>query len=93
MGWHPTHLLWVLCAWLVTAGNLPLWLALWRLPEVSAARMGLLVPLLSGVLCCALAALLGLLVWPRWLKPVGLALLLTVTASSYFMLSYGVVID
>ena len=92
-GWHPTHLLWVLCAWLVTAGNLPLWLALWRLPEVSAARMGLLVPLLSGVLCCALAALLGLLVWPRWLKPVGLALLLTVTASSYFMLSYGVVID
>ena len=92
-GWHPTRLLWVLCAWLVTVGNLPLWLALGQLPELSAARLGLLVPLLSGILGTALAALLGLLVWPRWLKPVGLLLLLTVTSSSYFMLSYGVVID
>lgn len=92
-GWHPTRLLWVLCAWLVTVGNLPLWLALGQLPELSAARLGLLVPLLSGILGTALAALLGLLVWPRWLKPVGLVLLLTVTSSSYFMLSYGVVID
>lgn len=91
--WHPNNLLLVLTLWLSTLGNLPLWLALWRLPEIHTLRalvgiLGLVI-LLSAVLFMTLA----LLVWPRWLKSVGLLLLLTVSASSYFMATYGVVID
>ncbi len=91
--WHPTHLLAVLALWLATIGNLPFWMAIWRLPETrgwgALATMGslwlILLALLGWFLC--------LWVWPRWLKPAGLAMLLTVTSSSYFMLTYGVVID
>ncbi len=91
--WHPTALLAVLTAWLATVGNLPLWLAVWQLPETQGARalstLGGLVLLLLGLL----GVFLSLLVWPRWLKPVGVLLLVMATSSSFFMLTYGVVID
>ncbi len=91
--WHPTHLLLLLTAWLGTVGNLPLWIAIWRLPETQGLRgaatfLGFLVVVLG-----LLAMFLSLVVWPRWLKFMGLLFLIMSTASSYFMLTYGVVID
>lgn len=74
-------------------GNFPLWLALWRLPELHTPRALLGAVGLALVLTAVLFTTVSLLIWPRWLKPVGLLLLATVTASSYFMLTYGVVID
>jgi lipid A ethanolaminephosphotransferase len=91
--WHPTALLAVLAAWLATAGNLPLWLNIGRLPETvgwsGAATLGALMVVLFAVTLVVLA----LIAWPRWLKAVGLLLLLVSTSASYFMHAYGVVID
>ncbi len=91
--WHPTSLLAVLALWLATVGNLPFWMAIWKLPETqgwgAVATMGSLWVILLALLVWFLC----LWAWPRWLKPAGLAMLLTVTSSSYFMLTYGVVID
>jgi lipid A ethanolaminephosphotransferase len=86
-------LLLVLALWLSSLGNLPLWLALWRLPELHSARTIAGTVGLAIVLAAVLFTTLALLVWPRWLKPVGLLLLVTASASSYFMVTYGVVID
>ena len=91
--WHPSSLLLVLALWLSSLGNLPLWLALWRLPELHSARTIAGTVGLAIVLAAVLFTTLALLVWPRWLKPVGLLLLVTASASSYFMVTYGVVID
>jgi len=91
--WHPTSLMLVLTLWISTVGNLPLWLALGRLPELQSARALLGALGLALALAGLLFATLAFLVWPRWLKPAGLLLLTTATASSYFMVAYGVVID
>ena len=91
--WHPTTLVLLLSLWLSTVGNLPLWLAMGRLPELQTSRAALGAVGLAVVLAAVLFATLALLVWPRWIKPVGLLLLVTATASSYFMLTYGIVID
>lgn len=68
-------------------------MAIWRLPETQGVRalttMGGLWVILLALLCWFLC----LWVWPRWLKWGALAMLVTVTSSSYFMWTYGVVID
>jgi len=46
-----------------------------------------------GVLLALLVVLLALLVWPSWLRLTGWLLLLVATLSSYFMASYGILID
>ena len=91
--WHPTRLLAVLGVWLATVGNLPFWMAIWQLPETQGMRALSTVGSLWVILLALLGWFLSLWVWPRWLKPAGLAMLVTVTSSSYFMLTYGVVID
>lgn len=91
--WHPTSLLAVLAVWLTTVGNLPLWLAIWRLPETQGWRG---VATLLGFMLVVLGLLgvfLSLVLWPRWRKLLGLLLLVMTASSSYFMLTYGVVID
>ncbi|MHB8951302.1 MAG: phosphoethanolamine transferase [Rhodoferax sp.] len=93
LAWHPTSLIWVLTLWISTVGNLPLWLALGQLPELQSPRAALGALALALALAGILFATLAFLVWPRWLKPAGVLLLVTVTASSYFMVAYGVVID
>jgi lipid A ethanolaminephosphotransferase len=79
--------------WLASVGNLALWLALYRLPDVAGAR-GLALGLGIGV---ALAALLMLLQAPfagaRFSKVLAALLLLITAPTCYFMLAYGVVID
>ena len=91
--WHPTALLLVLALWLATAGNLPLWRALWKLPEIHGLQSVVTLGSLVLVVLAATVLLLGLFLWPRWLKPAGIALLLITASSSYFMSSYGIVID
>ncbi|WP_233200669.1 phosphoethanolamine transferase [Limnohabitans sp. G3-2] len=91
--WHPTRLLAVLVVWLATVGNLPFWMAIWQLPETQGMRALSTMGSLWLILLALLGWFLSLWVWPRWLKPAGLAMLVTVTSSSYFMLTYGVVID
>ena len=91
--WHPTHLLWLLTAWLGTVGNLPLWIAIWRLPETQGLRGAATLLAFFVVVLGILALFLSLVLWPRWLKPLGVLFLIMSTASSYFMLTYGVVID
>ncbi|HEX5805695.1 MAG TPA: phosphoethanolamine--lipid A transferase [Macromonas sp.] len=90
--WHPTNLLLVLALWLATVGNWPLWAALWKLPEMHGLRPLAGTAALVGVLLAFTVLFLSLLVWPRWIKPVGLLLLASVATSSYFMAAYGVVI-
>jgi lipid A ethanolaminephosphotransferase len=91
--WHPTSLLAVLAIWLATVGNLPFWMAIWKLPETQGWGALATMGSLWLIMLALLVWFLSLWVWPRWLKPAGLAMLLTVTSSSYFMLTYGVVID
>ena len=91
--WHPTALLLILALWLATVGNLPLWKALWRLPETHGLQAVITLGSLVLVVLAATVLLLGLFLWPRWLKPAGIALLLITASSSYFMSSYGIVID
>lgn len=91
--WHPLTLLGVLALWLATAGNLPLWRAVWQLPETHGWH-ALATTLNLGLLLLALnLGLLSLLLWPRWRRPLGLLLLLVAASASYFMHTYGVVID
>jgi lipid A ethanolaminephosphotransferase len=91
--WHPTRLLAVLVLWLATVGNLPFWMAIWQLPETQGLRAVTTMGSLWVILLALLGWFLSWWVWPRWLKPAGVAMLVTVTSSSYFMLTYGVVID
>ena len=91
--WHPTALLLILALWLATVGNLPLWKALWKLPETHGLQAVVTLGSLVLVVLAATVLLLGLFIWPRWLKPAGIALLVITASSSYFMSSYGIVID
>ena len=91
--WHPLSLLLVLALWLSTAGNLPLWRAMWALTDSHGLRTWLGLVGFALIVLSATAMLLGLLVWPRWRKPAGVVLLMVAAANSYFMITYGVVID
>ena len=91
--WHPTTLLAVLTVWLCTVGNFPFWMAIWKLPETQGFRALTTMTSLWLILVGLVGWFLCLWVWPRWLKPAAMVMLLTATSSSYFMLTYGVVID
>ncbi|MBX3609883.1 MAG: phosphoethanolamine--lipid A transferase [Hydrogenophaga sp.] len=90
-GWHPLAKDAVLAAWLVVAGNLPLWLTVSRLPEAAASP--LMLPALALFLLCALLASFGLLMWRPWRRVLGAALIALAGMGSYFMWTYGIVID
>ena len=91
--WHPLSLLLVLAVWLSTLGNLPLWRAMWTLTENHGLRTWLGLAGMFLIVLSATTVLLSLLVWPRWRKPAGVLLLMVAAANSYFMFTYGVVID
>lgn len=79
--------------WLATAGNLPLWLALWRLPDQEGwqgASFLLAFVVIVGALNAVLLSLLG---WGKLLKPALTLFLLVAASGSYFMLTYGIYID
>ncbi|MBP6494023.1 MAG: DUF1705 domain-containing protein, partial [Rhodoferax sp.] len=79
----------VVSGWLATMGNVPLWRALWALPEHSGLRGLLFAAGFAGVIGAATMALLSLLAWPRVFKVVASLLLITAASSTYFMLQYG----
>ena len=79
--WHPISLLAVLSLWIGTVGNLPFWLAIWRLPETQGLRALSTMGSLWLILVCLLLWFLCLWVWPRWLKPAAVVMLITVTSS------------
>ena len=91
--WHPLSLLLVLALWLSTVGNLPLWREMWALTDAHSLRTWLGLVGFAFIVLSATTVLLSLLVWPRWRKPAGVLLLMVAAANSYFMITYGVVID
>lgn len=91
--WHPLNLLLVLALWLSTLGNLPWWRALWALTETHSPRTLLGLSGFAVMVFALTTSFLCLLVWPRWRKPAGLVLLVIAASNSYFMFTYGVVID
>ncbi len=91
--WHPLSLLLVLALWLTTLGNLPLWRAMWALTDTHGLRTWLGLMGMVMIVLTATIVLLSLLVWPHWRKPAGVVLLMVAAANSYFMFTYGVVID
>ncbi|MBS0317890.1 MAG: phosphoethanolamine--lipid A transferase, partial [Proteobacteria bacterium] len=90
---HPAWIIITASLWIATACNLALWRALWRLPELHSAHglwfgVGFMVAIAG-----ATGAILSLLCWRWTFKPAITLLLLVAAAGTYFMLSYGVVID
>ncbi|MFD1711699.1 phosphoethanolamine--lipid A transferase [Ottowia sp. GY511] len=88
-------LVWLLLAalWIASVGNLALWRALAALPELANGR-GLAFGLAFGVAVTALVVmLLSLFNWRWTLKPAIALCLLTAAGGTYFMQTYGVVID
>ncbi|MFZ3160004.1 MAG: phosphoethanolamine--lipid A transferase [Rhodoferax sp.] len=90
---HPVVMSLILALWLSTLGNAPLWLTLLGLPESHNPRAWLGIAGFGVVVLAFTVAFLCLVVWPWWRKPVGLVLLLVAAFNSYFMYTYGVVID
>lgn len=87
---------WVLGVALLLAslGNVPLWLHLEQLPDVSGWR-GLTFGICFGIWLTALlvSMLAWLSLWPRVLQGVVVVLLFITAVSSHFMNQYGIVID
>jgi lipid A ethanolaminephosphotransferase len=90
---HPVLLSLILALWLSTIGNAPLWLTLLELPESNHPGGWIGMAGFGIVVLAATVVLLNLVIWPRWRKPAGLLLLAVAAGNSYFMASYGVVID
>ena len=93
---RPRSALWLtttLALWLATVGNLPLWRALWALPDLSGLRGTLFLLGAALFVAATLVVVLAPLSWPRLTKPLALLCLAAAAGSSHFMLAYGVVID
>ena len=92
-GRTPLAVVLLIAGWLATVGNLPLWRAVWALPEHNGWRGLVFSIALALWIGAALVVVLSLLAWPRVFKAVAVILLLVAAASTYFMLQYSVVID
>lgn len=90
---HPLFMSLVLALWLSTVGNAPLWFTMLDLPESNHPGGWLGIAGLGLMVLVATVAFLSLVIWPRWRKLAGLVLLAVAAGNSYFMASYGVVID
>ena len=92
-GRTPLAVVLLIAGWLATVGNLPLWRAVWALPDHNGWRGLVFSIALALWIGAALVVVLSLLAWPRVFKAVAVILLLVAAASTYFMLQYSVVID
>ena len=91
--WHPVWVALIGSVWLATIGNLALWEEVQQLPEVTGFR-GLAFAIGFGtIITAATLAILSLLNWRGWLKPVLTVFFLSAASGAYFMMSYGIVID
>lgn len=90
---HPLLIVALTSFWIASVGNLPLWQALYRLPELHNPR-GLWFSLVFCIIVFACTfSVLTLASWRWTLKPVIALTLVTTALGGYFMLSYGVIID
>ncbi|MBE7366710.1 phosphoethanolamine transferase [Ramlibacter pallidus] len=80
-------------SWLAAAGNWPLWRELHVLGLLEKPAGWALGAVAGGMVLLLLTALLGMLAWPRVLRPAAALLLVAAAAGAHFMGSYGVVID
>lgn len=89
----PSYLVVLVSLWLASVCNAGLWLAIWRLPEMTGIN-GLTFMLGFFVFVLGLQiAFLSLFAWGRLVKPVLIFVLIYAALGAYFMLSYGVVVD
>jgi len=90
---QPSTAVLLVALWTASIANLPLWQALYALPELADGR-GLAFRVTFCIVLAALhVLLLSLLAWRHTLKPVLTLFLLAAAGGAYFMFSYGVVID
>ena len=91
--WRAVTPILLVSVWLASVGNLPLWHAVWPLPELAGGRGVLFAAALFVGIVAAQVVLLSLLAWRWLLKPALLLFLLIAAGSSYFMWQYSAVID
>lgn len=89
--WSPTVLILAVAVWMSVVLNIPFWRAAWAGAAASSSMAFLFTLPVAVTMWIALA--LELLAWGRARKPVLAALLLLSGPASYFMLTYGVVLD
>ena len=82
-----------LALWLAVVGNLALWRDLARLGAGDAAGMAISAAGTFVIVLAAIAALMLLTAWGRWMKPLWIAILIAAGVAQHFMLTYGVVMD
>lgn len=90
---HPGWLILAVSAWLASAANLPLWLAMRDLGLFRQASGWLFALAFASMISACLAGIVSLLAWRWTLKPVLALLLLSAALGAHFMLAYHVVID
>ena len=81
-----------LSLYLALAANWPLWRELMHIGGAPKAYVPS-IALMALLLLCGCVALLSLLAWSRWVKPMGLAMVLVAAIAQHFMLSYRTVMD
>lgn len=91
--WSLMRMVLLVSLWLATACNLPLWLAMWNLPDVSGLRGAVFGLVFALIIASAITALSACMTW-RWTLKVWLSWLVLVAAfSTHYMLTYGIVVD
>ncbi len=90
---HPAWLVLLVGLWLATVCNLPLWRAVAALPGHTGLRGWGFALAFAAIVAAGNVALLSVLAWGRALKPVLVLVLVVAAVGTYFMLSYGIVID
>lgn len=93
VGIRPVWLLVLTGLWVATVCNLALWRELGRIPSLANAQGAVFAVAFGVMIAATTSALLALLTWRWTLKPAITVVLLSAAVGSYFMLSYGVVID
>lgn len=90
---HPVLLGLALSLLLAACYNGPLWRLILSQPAPSPWHRVLFCIAFFSFMVAVIQLFLGLLAWPRLIKPIGMALLLSAAAVGYFMDSYGILID
>ena len=88
-----TLLVFIVSVWLTLFMNGPFWLRLWEAVGGLENERPLFLATLPVLVCLFNFVVLGLLAWGRLTKVVLIVMLLLSAAVSYFMSSYGIMID
>ena len=89
----PWKLVLLASVWIALFANWPLWKAMANLPEMGQIRGTFFITAFALMVAALLSAILSLLAWHSTVKPVIALFLLAAALGTYFMGTYGVVID